>query len=187
MNQTRKLILVCGRPASGKSTFAKALAQRTSGTLIDIDTATEPVIRVAMNKFTGDPNDRDSPFFKETFREAIQESLFAIAKENLDSTHAIIAAPFTKEQRDPDWLNQLATKLCLSEPALAVFLSCDSDTLRKRIAERKNPRDIPKLANWDSHETYYAKEETPAFPHLLVDATSPEAISETIESIASRI
>ena len=68
-----------------------------------VDTTTEPVVRAALTLAGLDPDDRDSPTYKQAFREPIHEALLAIAAANLDHLSVVIVAPFTRELRqDPE-------------------------------------------------------------------------------------
>lgn len=102
------LHIVCGLPASGKTTFARELALRTQAALFDSDTATDLIIQAAHLAAGIDPHDRDSPTYKQTYREPVYETLFALAKENLPHTDVIIAGPFTAELKDKKtWVQHL--------------------------------------------------------------------------------
>lgn len=52
--------IVCGSPGAGKSTYAKKLAALHLAALLDIDTVTERLVRVALRKAGRDPDDRDA-------------------------------------------------------------------------------------------------------------------------------
>lgn len=167
-------------PAVGKTTFAQRLAVKTRACLIDIDTATEPVVQAAMQRINGKPDDRDSPLFKETFRNAIYQALFAIADSNLPHTNAIVVGPFTQEMLKPDWPQQIQASLRTPCFVKCVFVHCDPSLRRQRLAERANPRDIPKLENWDEHLKYYELNLFPACPHFRVETDSEDCMEEAI-------
>ncbi len=102
------LHIVCGLPASGKTTFARELAGITGSALFDSDTATDLIIQAAHCAAGIDPHDRDSPSYKQTYRDPVYETLFALAKENLTHTDVIIAGPFTAELKDKEsWIQNL--------------------------------------------------------------------------------
>ena len=94
--------IVCGSPGAGKTTYAKKLASERGATLLDIDTATERLVRIALREAGHNPDDRDSEYFKHTYREPIYETLFDIARENNPFQEVVVVGPFTKELRDPD-------------------------------------------------------------------------------------
>ena len=96
-----KAIIVCGTPGSGKSTHARQLAADCKATILDIDTVTERLVKVGLVESGHSPDDRDSEYFKRTYREPIYEALFDIARENISFLDVVVVGPFTKELRDP--------------------------------------------------------------------------------------
>lgn len=177
------LYIVLGMPAVGKSTFARELANKTGACLIDIDTATEPIVQAAMQKLNGSPEDRDSTLFKETFRAPIYDTLFAIADENLPHSDAIITGPFTKELQNTDWITEIRARLSTPCEIKCLFLRCDDELRKERLITRANPRDLPKLENWDQFMSYYDSESLPAHPHTLVDTSTQESLGNAIEDL----
>ena len=164
--------IVCGTPGSGKSTYARQLAAARDATLLDIDTVTERLVRIALVQSGHSQDDRDSEFFKHTFREAIYETLFDIARENLPFQDVVIVGPFTKEIKAPGWLSKLSTV-----PGGSVevhYVQCAHEIRRRRLARRGNARDLAKLNDWESHIQYYGDESPPVFEHVLVDGSNPD-------------
>ena len=160
-------IIVCGSPGAGKSTWAGRLAAERHATLLDIDTVTERLVKLALAGTGHSPDDRDSDYFKQTFRIPIYDTLFDIARENLPFRDVIIVGPFTREIRDRDWpatLQQL-----LGYPVEVHFVRCDPELRRQRLQRRANVRDLAKLADWEKHVDYYGDEPPPVFDHVLVD------------------
>jgi len=163
----KTLHIVLGPPAAGKTTFGKQLAAKRQAAFLDIDTATEPVVRAGLKLARHDPDDRDSQLFKSTFREPIYEALFNTASENLDHTEVVVVGPFTQEARNPDWLDTLKKKF--NTEVIAYFVTCGIATRKARMRKRANPRDRAKLEDWDRFIQYYKGDEPPAFPHNLID------------------
>ena len=161
--------LVCGSPGSGKSVYAKRLATDRRATVLDIDTVTERLVRVALDESGQNPDDRDSEYFKGTYREPIYQTLFDIARENLPIQNVIIVGPFTKELRNPDWPSQLLEMLGC--PVEVHYVYCSPEIRRERLARRANPRDREKLRDWQHHSQYYGAEEPPGFPHVFIDTS----------------
>jgi predicted kinase len=165
--------IVCGSPGAGKSTYAKKLAAAQRATLLDIDTVTERLVRLALREAGHDPDDRDSEYFKRTFREPIYATLFDIARENLPFREVVIVGPFTKELRDPDWPSKLSQTL--GGPVEVHYVYCPVEIRRQRLAERGNARDLAKLRDWEHYLQYYEEESPPVFEHVLIDgATNKE-------------
>jgi len=164
--------IVCGAPGAGKSTYARRLAAARHATLLDIDTVTERLVRIALCQSGHSADDRDSGYFKRIFREPIYETLFAVARENLPAQDVIIVGPFTRELSDPAWPSRLASVLGVSVEVH--YVQCAPEIRRQRLARRGNARDLAKLSDWGNHVRYYGDEKPPVFDHVLVDGANPE-------------
>jgi dephospho-CoA kinase len=170
------VFVVCGSPASGKTTYGASLAKEKRGVLIDIDACTERVVQAGLALAGLSVDDRDSPTFKSAFRNVIYEQLFDIATSQL-ATHSeldlVIVGPFTRELRDLNWRATLATRLQIDEERVQVhWVVADDATRFARMVLRANPRDAAKLANYDAFLAYYGKvDEPPACPHLRIDTS----------------
>jgi dephospho-CoA kinase len=167
-----QIIIVCGPPGAGKSSYGKKLAAERKAALLDLDTATERLIRLALSESGHDPDDRDSEYFKETFREPLYETLFDTARENAAWTDVVIIGPFTREIKDPSWPDKLGD--ALSAPVAVHYVTCEAQIRRQRLLHRGNPRDAAKLKNWEEFLRYYGDDSLPVFPHVLVN-TTPDA------------
>jgi len=122
-----------------------------------------------------DPNDRDSPEFKSQFRDAIYETLFDIALENLPHCDVVIVGPFTKEIRIEDWPTQLQERLNCS--VKIVYVYCEPRERKSRLSNRKNPRDVGKFEDYESFNDYYGDEKPPIFEHSFMDTSQLKAYS----------
>jgi predicted kinase len=161
--------IVCGTPGSGKTTYARQLAADRGASLLDIDTVTERLVRIALAESGHSPDDRDSDYFKRTYREPIYETLFDIARENLCAQDVIIVGPFTKEIANPDWPTSLASEL---DSLVEVhYVKCAPDVRRSRLANRGDTRDLAKLEDWEIYIRYYGDERPPVFEHVPVDGS----------------
>ena len=162
-----KAIIVCGTPGSGKTTYAKKIAAARAATMLDIDTVTERMVKVGLTESGHSPDDRDSDYFKRTYREPIYQALFDIARDNLPFHDAVITGPFTKEIQDPDWPAKLSSEL--GSPIEVHYIQCAPEIRRQRLAARGDERDRAKLDDWDRYIEYYGEEHPPVFEHVLVD------------------
>ena len=158
--------IVCVSPGAGKTTYAKKLASAKNAVLLDIDTVTERLVRIALRESGHAPDDRDSEYFKRIFRDPIYATLFDIARENNPFQNVVVIGPFTKEIRDPDWPSKLSQTL--GGPVEVHYVTCPPETWRQRLADRGNPRDLAKLKNWENYIQYY-EESPPVFKHVLID------------------
>ncbi|MEM8858733.1 MAG: ATP-binding protein [Chloroflexota bacterium] len=159
--------VICGRPGAGKTTYGRKLAAEKRAVFLDIDTVTETVVRAGINAAGHDPDDRDSPWFKEHFREPIYDTLFTIAKENLAIQDVVVVGPFTKEMQQSNWPKALESRLGHNVEVHYVLVS--EEVRRQRIIERGEPRDLAKIKDWENHQHYFAADDHPVFPHVLVD------------------
>ena len=164
--------IVFGPPAAGKSVYARQLAGQFSAVLLDSNEVTERLIRAGLQLAGLDPDDRDSPAYKATFREAVYETLFDLARSHADRMPVVIAGPFTREGGDSIWPERLRQRLGVI-PEFH-FVWCHPDERKRRILARGTTRDLPKLADWN---TYIAtcREEAPVFGHRWVDTSASAA------------
>eukprot|EP01124_Arcella_intermedia_P013994 TRINITY_DN20371_c0_g1_i2.p1 TRINITY_DN20371_c0_g1~~TRINITY_DN20371_c0_g1_i2.p1 ORF type:complete len:141 (-),score=55.30 TRINITY_DN20371_c0_g1_i2:28-450(-) len=134
-----------------------------------------------------DKDDRDSPIFKEKFRGPIHETLFDIAKENLDGTDVVIVAPFTRERKEAGFVEAVKRRVG-TERVVVYYLVLEEDVRRKRIEGRKNPRDAYKLQDWESYAALGRDPPSgPPFPHYRVDTTYPTPIITEIHLPAHKL
>ena len=168
----RKCYIVCGSPGTGNSTYAEGLASLHRATLLDIDPVTERLVRLALAQAGQDVDDRDSEYFKSTFREPIYETLYDIARENLAIQDVVLVGPFTKELRDPLWPSELSN--ALGADVEIHYVGCPPEIRKRRLANRGNARDIAKLNDWEDHVQYYEPESPPVSKHVLVDGSDLE-------------
>lgn len=161
------LTIVCGNAGVGKTTYARRLAEDTRSLLLDIDTVSEPLVQAGMRAMGRNPSDRDSREYKRIYRDAIHQTLFAIARENLQFAPCIIVAPFTQERRDRRFPEQVKNETGAS--ARILYLTCSEDERKRRIIDRANPRDAAKLVRWEDYSLEGRDEAPPPFEHELVD------------------
>ncbi len=164
--------IVCGSPGAGKTTYARQLAAARHAALLDIDTVTERLVRIALGQSGRSEDDRDSDYFKRTFREPVYETLFDIARENLPVEDVVIVGPFTREVKDPGWPSRLAVSL--GSVVEVHYVQCAPDIRRHRLALRGDARDKAKLEDWENYIQYYGDESLPVFEHVLVDGSNPD-------------
>jgi predicted kinase len=157
--------LVCGPPAAGKTSFAKALAGKESACLLDSDDVAEGLVRAGLSLAGKDPDDRDSPTYKKAFRDPVYDTLFHLAGINLHQVPVVLCGPFTSEASDPDWPAWLEGRLGV-RPELH-FVWCPPDLRRQRLEKRGEPRDRAKLAAWDDY-LRSCRETPPVWPHHFI-------------------
>jgi predicted kinase len=161
--------VVCGRPGAGKTTYAQRLAKEHQAALLDIDTVTDRLVRLALAESGRNEADRDSAHFKQRFRQPIYDTLFDIARQNLAWLDVVIVAPFTREIRDSDWPARLQD--LLGSAVEIHYVYCRPEIRRDRLAHRGEARDTIKLVDWNDYLSTQEEEKPPEFPHLFIDAS----------------
>ncbi|MBB5350550.1 putative kinase [Haloferula luteola] len=165
--------LVSGPPAAGKTTYAIRLAKDLGAVLLDSDQVAERLVRAGLTLAGLDPNDRDSPAYKNAFRSAVYETLYDLARGHLERLPVVIAGPFTSEGAQAHWPEALEERLGV-RPTFH-FVTCSPDERRRRMGARGEARDLPKLADWESYRML-CREERPVWPHVWVPNSMDEAM-----------
>src|SRR5665647_307340 len=102
-----KLVFFLGPAGSGKTTLAKTLIEKHHAAFFDMDTLARPAAEAIMTLSGLDPNDRDSPIYKQYCRDLGYRITMDAALENLHlGIDAFVIGPFTQELEDPLWLEQ---------------------------------------------------------------------------------
>ncbi|SAL45530.1 ATPase [Caballeronia terrestris] len=154
------LIFFCGHAGTGKTTLAKRLVprlMRATGEpfcMLDKDTLYGAYSAAAMGALTGDPNDRDSPFFLQHLRDPEYRSLIDTARENLElGVSAAVVAPLSREVRDGRIFERAWLGIGDEVTLRVVWVHVDENVARERIVARGDPNDAYKLAHWDEYKT----------------------------------
>jgi predicted kinase len=165
------VVIVAGPPGAGKSTVAPRIAHALGAASIDLDATFAPVMPLLATH----PRD--------VVRTAIYESLVATTEASLHAgVHVVVAAPFTRERRDPVAWDRLSTRLSArAAAAVLVWLHAPRDLLLERLAGRGETRDADKLADPASWLREAEPEAPPLVPHIAVDAT--DATEDAVEQI----
>lgn len=162
-----KLVVVCGNAGTGKTTWAKRVAARYCAAFLDLDTVSQPLVAAAQRELGRDPHDRDTADYKRVFRDAVHDTLFAIARECYGAV--VIVAPFTKERGRADFPIWLADN-CGREVDVHYFVT-ESVVREARIRARRHPRDAAKLDDYAEYARIATHETPPAYAHLWFDTT----------------
>lgn len=147
----KKLILVSAPPASGKTYVSMKLAENLKHVVYLDKDALVPLSNVAFN-IAHEPNDRNGPFFHKYLRDVEYQVILNMGLDALKYDDIVlINAPFTKEIRDPEYINALRKELHESYNAhlAIVWVICSIETVHQRMVERNSPRDTYKLKDWE--------------------------------------
>ncbi len=163
-----RLVVVCGNAGTGKTTWAKLVASHHQAALLDLDTVSERLVTAAQLELGRDPGDRDSPEYKRVYRDAIHDTLFAIARDS--QAPVVIVAPFTQERVRPDFREWLAEKT--GRQAEVHYFVCDPQLREARLRARNHPRDRAKLHDYAAYRALGPVESPPAYAHTWFDTSA---------------
>ena len=148
----KKLILVTSPPACGKTYISKQLAKRLKH-VVYLDKDTLITLSKQIFVVAGEEYNRSSDFFEENIRNFEYDCIVELALEALEYDNIVlINAPFTREIRDMNYINNLKEKLKeKSANLVVVWVETSPEIVHKRMIERNSDRDTWKLENWDEY------------------------------------
>lgn len=152
ITMTKRLILVTSPPASGKTYVSKKLAQNLKH-VVYLDKDTLIVLSKQIFVAGKEEYNRSSPFFEKYIRDYEYMAIVDLALEALEYEDiALINAPFTREVRDPAYMDVLREKLRKRNARLTVvWVKADPELVHQRMVARNSDRDTWKLANWEQY------------------------------------
>ncbi|MER8188213.1 AAA family ATPase [Kitasatospora sp. NPDC094015] len=173
------VVLVGGYAGSGKSEFARFLAQLTGWPLLDKDPLTRPLVEQLLVALGGDPNDRHTGLYREQVRNMEYDCLMQAAWANINCRiSTVLSAPFISEMTNQDWMQRLTNRCAsLGVDVAPIWVQCDPESMREYITFRSAARDAWKLQRWNEYLQTIDTELRPAVPHLVVDNRLGAAIS----------
>ena len=148
----KKLILVTSPPACGKTYVAmKLVAELNHVVYLDKDALI--ILSRQIFEVAGQPYDRSSDFFEEHIRDYEYAAILDMAVDALEYDDiALINAPFTREVRNPRFMESLRQDLMRKNARLyVVWVVTDPEICKKRMIRRNSDRDTWKLAHWDEY------------------------------------
>ena len=162
----KRMILVTSPPASGKTFVSKQLAKKLPHIVYLDKDALVPLSNRVFH-VAGEEVNRSSPFFEEHIRNYEYEVILDIGFEAIEYNDLVlINAPFTREVRNNEYIEDLKAKLASHGAELVViWVVTDIEVSRQRMIARNSPRDTWKLSNWDE---YVASRDysTPSMPSI---------------------
>ena len=148
----KKLILVTSPPACGKTYVSKSIAKKLDH-VVYLDKDTLIVLSKQIFAVANQEYNRSSDFFEEHIRDYEYYAVLDLAFEALEyEDNVLINAPFTREIRDPQYIQDLRDKLAkIGARLFLVWVETDPETCHRRMIERNSSRDTWKLQNWDKY------------------------------------
>ena len=146
------MILVTSPPACGKTYISKQLAKNLKH-VVYLDKDTLIVLSNRIFDVAGEERNRSSDFFESNLRNFEYEAIINIAMEALDYDDIVlINAPFTREIRSPEYMDQFRKRLASKNARLEIiWVVTDPEICHQRMIRRNSSRDTWKLENWDQY------------------------------------
>ncbi|MGW4121363.1 AAA family ATPase [Nocardia sp. NPDC004711] len=152
------VVVVCGFPASGKSTATRFLADMLDAIVFDKDSFAPKLEESVMAELTGNPHDRDSTTYRRVVGPYIYEALVANALMVGRRHVVVVDAPFLEYvgsavRAGLSLSNYLRSKSDHAVDVRTVWMSVDPKEIRDRMIRRGAERDLPKLADWSTYRS----------------------------------
>ncbi len=148
----KKLILVAGPPACGKTFVAELIAKNISHCVyLDKDDLGSLLMQACiLNKQS---LDYDGLFYQNNLRSVEYDTILSIALSALRFNDTVILnAPFLKEARDLDYMQNLKEKVnLLGAELMLIWVIAPESIMYERMKKRNSPRDKLKLKNWSEY------------------------------------
>jgi predicted kinase len=177
-----RLILFAGHAGTGKSTLAKKalplLVEKTGEDFffLDKDTAYGAFSAHVMQLTTGNPNDRDSPYYLENLRDWEYQGLIDIARENLLlGVNVVLVGPFSKEIQSGEMFDAQALGVPPQTTIQIAWIDLEESEAKRRMEKRADPRDNWKLDHWEQ----YTKRRTEPPAHSALHRFDNSVFSES--------
>jgi predicted kinase len=181
-------IIVCGVPASGKTTFAHDLARELHWTILDLDTLTNPLFEHMGGEFLVDVPTAQ-PAARASVNDIRYTCLFDTTRENLAlGNSVIVVAPFTSERTFPVAWSRLVERLSIPESRVHLaWMDTPPSEVVRRMQLRGAARDLDKVKE---PERFLSPEVTqpPGVVHLRIDGllTPGEQLDTFLADFAAR-
>ena len=148
----KKLILVTSPPACGKTFVTKKLAKAMKN-CVYLDKDSLIVLSKQIFVVANEEYNRSSDFFEEHIRNYEYDAILEIAYEALEYNDTVfINAPFTREIKDADYMENMRQQLLKRNTELVVvWVQANSEVCRQRMIMRNSDRDTWKLEHWDEY------------------------------------
>ncbi|MFD6391190.1 AAA family ATPase [Nocardia sp. NPDC060259] len=152
-----RVTIVCGFPASGKTTATSVLSRLLSAVVLDKDQFAPRLEESVMAELTGNPYDRDSELYRRVVSPHLYLALIQQAFTIAERCPVVVDAPFlgyirTAAQRGIRLADYVRSVADTSDIAIrTVWVDTDTDRIRGRMQRRGAERDEPKLSDWNSY------------------------------------
>ncbi|MBC7299483.1 AAA family ATPase [Nocardia salmonicida] len=156
---TSGVTIICGFPASGKSTATRFLADLVDPVVLDKDTFAPRLEESVMSELNGSPFDRDSDLYRRVVAPHVYSALLSHAVRVGARCPVLVDAPFLGHVRAAADSGVLLSDYIRSVTETTdveirtAWVNTDTARIRERMVERGADRDQPKLTAWDDYRT----------------------------------
>lgn len=173
MEETKRMILVTSPPACGKTKLSKKLATELKH-VVYLDKDSLIPLSKQIFAVANQPYNRSSDFFEKEIRDYEYVVIVDMALEALKYENTVLVnAPFTREIRDMNYINNLKAKLAEVGAKLSVvWIVTDPEVCHQRMIDRASDRDTWKLEHWDE----YISSQNFVIPENLRDPDDEESL-----------
>ena len=166
----RSVWCMAGPAGSGKSTLGRAVAIGLGACVLDLDTATNPLL-AHLAALTGAGDDLDHPSLLGPIRRARYQCLTDLAAENVRAGRTVVLiAPFSREVAEPAAWDELAHLLRPAAPLL-VWATVSPAVALLRRQRRGHSRDRSAAVLTD--KALPIEFPRPRVDHVLADGSAP--------------
>ena len=150
-------LFILGHAGTGKSWLTHRFVARQhdlgrAWCVLDKDVVSEVWTGPLLSAHGQDPNDRDSPFFKEVARDLGYLSTLRVGRDQVEhGTSVVFPGPWSRELASGDIFSPEALGLPPQTRLRHVWLELSLDIRKQRITDRGDPRDRWKLDHWDEY------------------------------------
>ncbi|MFW7340814.1 AAA family ATPase [Pollutimonas sp. H1-120] len=150
-------LFILGHAGTGKSFLTRHFIQQQrergrAWCVLDKDVVSECWSGPYLETLGADPNDRDSPLFKDKVRDLEYASTLRIARDQLELGLSVaFPGPWSREQASGSLFSTQQLGLPPETQLRHVWLELPIHIRKDRIVERGDPRDAWKLTHWERY------------------------------------
>lgn len=190
---SKKLFLIAGEIAAGKTFAGKAIARLTDSALFDKDELSKHFTESMLYVSGYDKMDREGDFYRNTVLPLEYKTMMVAALDNLaaNDNSVVCVAPFIDKLQDESWIHSLLVSLSsLKVDLYVIWVDSDIDTIKNRLLVRSAPKDAWKIANWATYSqgVHTSPPNTPlSFSTLNNASSTPTSLTTQINELLSQI